>query len=232
MLMEDDDGAGGSDARITIELQAGVSYTIHAGFYGGGTGSYTLTVTPQSGSGGSTENLSETLAWWDGEWYGGFFVFDANEPWGDLVGTEQDAHAIIRTREDGTATVYAWSDSYELGTVEVLIDEGLGEAFSLSGSLFDMFPANYGEWQLRHAEALLGYPDMISIAHALIDSDGDWFEYMILLRPWGMSWDDVDEQLRPPFYSDWYMSVRNRPSMLDALHASGIDISHSIVASW
>jgi hypothetical protein len=45
-VAHDDDGGGGYNALIIAVLNAGETYNIHAGFFGSGTGSYTLTVLP------------------------------------------------------------------------------------------------------------------------------------------------------------------------------------------
>jgi len=47
LITEDDDGGGGSNALISIYLERGYTYMLMAGFYGGGPGSYTLTVSLQ-----------------------------------------------------------------------------------------------------------------------------------------------------------------------------------------
>jgi hypothetical protein len=44
-VARDDDSGGGLNARIVVELSAGVTYRVNAGFFASGTGSYTLTVT-------------------------------------------------------------------------------------------------------------------------------------------------------------------------------------------
>ena len=65
--------------------------------------------------------------------------------------------------------------------------------------------------ELEHADwivdpGLLDYDDMICI-------DGDYengedeFHYEIYLRPWGTTWDDVDSDMQPASYSDWYLPL-------------------------
>ena len=45
-VAEDDDNAGNMNALVHVMLRAGTQYTVDARFYGGGTGNYTLTVSP------------------------------------------------------------------------------------------------------------------------------------------------------------------------------------------
>jgi len=48
-IAQDDDSAGGYDARLSINLEAGVAYKILAGFRDNSSGAYTLTVAPYIG---------------------------------------------------------------------------------------------------------------------------------------------------------------------------------------
>ena len=48
LIAQDDDSGGSLNALMTVSLNAGSTYTVRAGFYSTGTGSYTLTVTPPS----------------------------------------------------------------------------------------------------------------------------------------------------------------------------------------
>ena len=35
----------------------------------------------------------------------------------------------------------------------------------------------------------------------------DSYDYTIVLRPWGKIWDDVEEDLLPYYYDDWYLPL-------------------------
>ena len=163
-------------------------------------------------------SLEETLEWWEGNWYGAFYVYDSNSPYSDLVGEFQDIYAVIKTYQDGTATLYLWADDYDdLGTVSLKIEtvtgSTMGMATSLGGDLF-YYPIKRTDWVINPAAAY--YSNMIEIREVFVDTDGDWFDYEIYLRPWGMDWEDVAYYDRPTYYDDWYKEVRFRP-MLDVL---------------
>ena len=173
------------------------------------------------------DDLAEVLRWWDGDWYGSFYISDTNDAYSSLTEHFEDIYAVIKTNPDGTATVYLWSDGYsDLGTVEIEIEADgwtkMGSAVSTGGVLFN-YPVSYIDWYIspEYGE----YDNMIEITEFFLDTDGDWFDYEIYLRPWGMKWDDVSSEDRPLYYDDWYLSVYNRP-MLDVL--GDIDnINHS-----
>ena len=64
---------------------------------------------------------------------------------------------------------------------------------------------------LEHADwivdpGLLDYDNMIWISGDYEDGD-DEFHYDIYLRPWGLYWDDVEEEAHPYYYADWYLPL-------------------------
>ena len=174
--------------------------------------------TPESpGESPAANDADEGLAWWSGEWYGFWRLNYASELYMDLYGTSWDCYAIIDVGENGLATVYIWDDDVELGHVDLYIepDAGgkMGSATSESGKLFDM-PVVYADWQIRPYNADfygMTYDHMIFIDAFHTDADFESFGYEIYLRPWGMLWDDVSEDDRPPYYESWYKDVCDEP---------------------
>ena len=155
--------------------------------------------------------MGSGLAWWDGHWYGTFYIYEGNEPYEELEGLYWDLYCVIETKPNNTAVVYLWSMELELGTVEIEIDLSgrsvMGTAMSLSGVLFDE-SVKRGDWTINPAQCQ--YDNMIEVREIYVDEDGDWFDYEILLRPWGMDWDDVDEIDQPQYYN-WYLSQMDNP---------------------
>ena len=162
--------------------------------------------------------LSDAIAWWDGTWYGSFFVYNTNDAYSDYDGYFEDAYALITTEPSGRAIVYLWTDSMELGTIELNIytyDNNAHHAAITTGEgyLFDE-DIEYGYWDIFPSRGR--YANMIEIDERFADIDGDWFDYEILLRPWGMDWEDVDSYDHPRDYEDWYLELMHRP-MLEVL---------------
>ncbi|MDR0489770.1 MAG: hypothetical protein LBH28_00790 [Oscillospiraceae bacterium] len=174
--------------------------------------------------------ISEALAWWDGEWYGYWTVYSADETYKNYEGGIWDCYAVIDANADNTAVVYLWDDDIELGSVEIQIepDAGgiMGGATSEGGVLFDS-PVKHADWLIYPFADYYGNEteDMIGIDARFKDSDGDTFEYKICLRPWGMKWNDIPEGEWPPGYEDWYVGddYCDYPSMLDALTETTLD---------
>ena len=178
---------------------------------------------------GSAEagDLAKVLAWWEGDWYGSFYISDTNSGWSEMDGNFEDVYAVIKTNPNGAATVFLWTDEYELGTVDIMIDTagGVGgSAVTTGGELFD-YPLGRNSWNINTGEA--SYDNMIEILERFTDTDGDWFNYEIYLRPWGMLWDDVSYSDQPLYYDDWYLDVYKDP-MLDVLMESDLPIHSGV----
>ena len=166
----------------------------------------------------------EYLSWWDGDWYGYWLVDSTGSYYDFLEDGIWDCYAVIKTNADGTATVYLWDDEDELGTIEIQLHEAaggiMGGATSEEGELFG-YPIGHADW-LIHPD-IEDYENMIVIREKFEDSDGDWFDYEIYLRPWGTLWNDVPEDSRPQDYDAWYVGGNYyRENMLDALADSTI----------
>ena len=173
------------------------------------------------GSGG----LAEALAWWEGDWYGVMYIYDASEEFEDSIGDYEDVYAVIKTDPAGAAVVYLWSENNEMGTVQIQInaDGGgvMGSATSVGGELFGYSNVG-GHWTIL--PAISQYDNMIEIREIWTDPDLNWVNYEMLLRPWGMDWEDVP-YADQPYYYDWYAGVCDRP-MLDVVRESG-EMNHS-----
>jgi hypothetical protein len=172
----------------------------------------------------SASGLTDTLAWWDGEWYGYWTVPSTNDPWSFLEDGIWDCYAVIDVNADGSGTVYLWDDDMEIATVDILISEdggvsNLGAAKSISG-YFRNEPIRNADWIID--PGLHNYDDFMWIDGRLTDSDGDYFDYEFFLRPWGMLWSDIPEDERPPFYDNWYMDYY-QGRLLDALADTTVD---------
>ena len=167
------------------------------------------------------DTLPEALAWWDGEWYGFWRIPYADGPYASYAGGMWDCYAIIEVAADGTAMITLWDDDVELASLEAVIypDAGgiMGGLTSEGGELFG-HTSERAEWVINPVFST--HSDMIQIVELYSDPDGDGFKYEIFLRPWGMLWDDVPEEDRPPGYDWWYVSEGSYTmTMFDALSA-------------
>lgn len=153
------------------------------------------------------------LDWWNGDWYGWWFMYGCKGEYEDLEGSYWDCEAHIDIGSDYTGTMELWDDSMSrstdgIGLVEVsLSSSGTGE----NGTLL-----SEGGWfmerELTHAErivdpALSGFDNMIVITGDYDDGDGSVYSYKLMIRPWGQLWDDVDPDSRPWTYENWYLPM-------------------------
>ena len=177
--------------------------------------------------------LSEALAWWNSNFYGYWTVTSVYGALESLEDGIWDCYAVIDVQPDGSGTVYIWDDDDEMGTVEIQIDElggiaSMGSATSEGGVLFGM-PVKHADWVMMPTydgyEDYWGdiWPGDYMEIDAYCDmEDGDSISYKIVLRPWGILWEDVPEDNRPPYYENWYKNAGfyEYATILDALEAT------------
>lgn len=98
-----------------------------------------------------------------------------------------------------------------------LSEAGTGEHGTVmsEGGWFTNVALEHADWIVD--PALLDYDDMIWISGDYEDGD-DEFHYDIYLRPWGLHWDDMEEDTYPYRYTDWYLPLIDAgKSMPDAI---------------
>ena len=185
-------------------------------------------------------NLTKELAWWDGEWYGYWSVISARGDYEDLEGGVWDCYAVVKAGQDGKGIVYVWDDEMELGTAEISISTipgtgSMGAATAEGGVMFDI-PLEYAAWIIMPEWDEYENRMVIEGSHDInADDYYKWsaIEYRIVLRPWGIQWDDIPENERPPHYDDWYISdgFYKYPHMLEALAKTTIDDESAFIHS-
>ena len=98
-----------------------------------------------------------------------------------------------------------------------LSEAGTGEHGTVmsEGGWFTNVALEHADWIVD--PGLLDYDDMICISGDYEDGD-DEFHYDIYLRPWGLYWDDMEEDAYPYRYNDWYLPLIDAgKSMPDAI---------------
>ena len=191
----------------------------------------------------SDDNNQGELSWWEGEWYGYWVAEKAGGSYADWDGGKWDCYAVIDVNSDSSATMYIWDDEIDIATAEIKIDlEGgiapMGSANSTGGYAFTE-PLDYADWTI--IPTYDGYEDYYGNIkfddymefEGLVDTDDAYLRYTIVLRPWGLLWDDVPSEDRPPFYEDWYKEkgLYQEPSMLEVLSLALLDGSPAHIHS-
>lgn len=158
--------------------------------------SFTGGVSGGSGSrlrGGSSGDA--LLDFWNGDWYGWWMVtggcYGAYE---DLLGSWWDACGVIDIGDDYTGTIDVWDDAGDRNSLICSVDVSLNSS-------------GVGE-----------YGTVMSEDGLFIKDEVGEFDYVICLRPWGVSWDDMDSEDLPYSYEDWYLPlIEWGESMPDAI---------------
>ena len=170
----------------------------------------------------TAEPVESAYSWWDGDWYGWWIAYNAGGDYEDFVDSWADVCATIYVDGD-TGLVDIWDDTCEEGEniayVDVTFKPGKsdkGRMLSESG-YFLFTDVNSGDWVVDPGDSFVSrFDQMICIRAVAADPENsdNWIDYMIFLRPWGMSWEDVRSDdcedmpyttMMPYYYDDWYV---------------------------
>ena len=151
------------------------------------------------------------LEWWNGEWYGWWKMTDCSGSYESMEGQWWDICGVIEIDADRTGTVTLWDEDYTkddaMASAAVsLSDTGTGEHGTLTseGGWFTDVALAHADWIVD--PGLQELADIICIDGRYENGD-DTYRYEIYLRPWGLYWDDVEEENRPYLYADWYLPL-------------------------
>ncbi len=154
--------------------------------------------------------------YWHGDWYGWWIMDECSDE--DLENAWTDCCAVIEVRgEKASVTIWdeltsqkdpvcTFSGHFEEGQSEngkLVSDSGmvLGAKKTIGKGDLSLDPAEMATSEFDHLIAIEGHYD-----------DGeDYFDYHFYLRPWGMEWDDVPDDLLPYLYKSWYLGVKDAP---------------------
>ena len=157
------------------------------------------------------ENGDALLDWWNGEWYGWWKMTGCYGSYESMEGNWWDVCGLIDIDADYTGTIALWDEDYTraepMAQVSVSLNEaGTGEYGTVmsEGGWFTNVALEHADWIVD--PGLLDYDNMIWISGDYEDGD-DEFHYDIYLRPWGLYWDDVEEEGHPYYYADWYLPL-------------------------
>ena len=156
-------------------------------------------------------------AWWSGDWYGWWCMYDATGRFEAFDNQAWDVCAVIEVAEtEPLGHIRIWdSVQYEFGVLvncAVAFEEGEGDRgrmISQDGSFFSggadwELDGVCGAWAPIYPYQWIVDPEYSSVSHFydMIELEGtyidpeheeDSFGYRIYLRPWGYWWEDVLE---------------------------------------
>ena len=187
-IAEDDDSGGSSNALVTVPLDAGTTYVIEAGFYGDGSGSYTLTVSEAEafpGGGGDVRvNISGLFAFSPGR-SGVWEIFTSNDDGCDPNLRINDANGYyIAEDDDGIGDYNAHLALYMESGEAYIIDAGCygsrTGSYTLTVRPADALPGRGGDVRVRGGTGFSFTPDRTGIWE-LRTSGGDESDPVLMI---------------------------------------------------
>lgn len=167
---------------------------------------------------GGTAEIEDYASYWAGDWYGWWIIDSAFDEYEDYEGLWWDACATIEVEDDDTGMFYMWDEDGSrdelISTVSVSFGPGTTAAGCMMSEAGDFMSTErnvlHADWIVDPgASDISDFDHMICITGTYEDDYGS-FVYEIYLRPWGMDWDDLDEDALPAYY-DWYKTVMDKP---------------------
>jgi len=157
---------------------------------------------------------TEQQEFWNGDWYGFWSISNADGIWKDQSGQRFDCFARIDINEENSGTLIFWDelqDCYNpiaVADISIILEDAeskIGAAVSTGGSFLDSKLAD-GQWKAVPDKNR--FDSFLYIENAHYEGKDGSFDYSLLLRPWGRTWEDVeaaDPVMLPYFYRDWYI---------------------------
>ncbi len=142
------------------------------------------------------EALAVADVFWNGDWYGWWEITDANGLYELEVGVKADLWARIDMTDGRGDLQIGQIGVDEPPIVECVLrvdpsygDGGVGIAMSGRGSFMGR-EIQSGDWLIDPDQS--AFEDYLEISGYYTDENGDFF-YVLHLRPWGRTWEDVQE---------------------------------------
>ena len=173
----------------------------------------------------SPEKTGDTLLdWWNGDWYGWWKMTGCSGYYEDMEGDWWDICGNIDIGADKTGVVRLWDEDYSRDSLMAKVNVTLSTAGTGEHGTMTSEDGQFTDIAIEHADwivdpGLADRDDLICI-DGYYENGEDEFYYEIYLRPWGIYWDDADEDSRPKSYDDWYLPlIKAGKSMPDAIGA-------------
>ena len=179
----------------------------------------------KEGTSSSPEKTGDDLLdWWNGDWYGWWQMTGCSGYYEDMEGEWWDICGNIDIGADKTGTVRLWDEDYSRDSLMAKVNVTLSASGTGEHGTMTSEDGQFTDIAIEHADwivdpGLTDQDDLICI-DGWYENGDDEFYYEIYLRPWGVYWDDVDEDSRPRSYDDWYLPlVKAGKSMPNAIGA-------------
>lgn len=172
------------------------------------------TVITEGTNASSMEVLDDSTLrdWWDGAWYGWWYMSDCTGDYEGMDGQWWDALADIHIDDDLTGSILLWDEDGArtgpwLCNADVML---LNDGDSLYGTLC-AYDGEFVGMELSNVDSSFvdDYENMILI-NGWFEGESGGYQYFFYLRPWGTLWDDVAADSPddiPYYYESWYLPL-------------------------
>ena len=188
-------------------------------------GNEVYTLYEKEGTDASPEKTGDTLLdWWNGDWYGWWQMTGCSGYYEEMEGEWWDICGNIDIGADKTGTVRLWDEDYSRDSLMAKVNVTLSASGTGEHGTMTSEDGQFTDIAIEHADwivdpGLTDQDDLICI-DGWYENGDDEFYYEIYLRPWGVYWDDVDEDSLPKSYDDWYLPlIKAGKSMPNAIGA-------------
>jgi len=200
VVAENDDGATDGNSFICLKLEAGTTYTINAGFYENGSGSYTLSISPAGTirSGGGDVTVSAQMGFMftpdrSGLWE--FYTSNNGETDPYLVIFDPD-YSYISYSDDTGGDMNAYCTAYLDAGSTYSINAGsydIAGSYTLTVSPAAELPGGGGEVQVSSQAGFAFTPDRSGTWQFYTSSDGSSDPYLEIYDSNGTEIDSDDD---------------------------------------
>lgn len=182
------------------------------------------------GNGGSlsfrpVSHGAQSADFWNNDWYGWWGLMDCTGDMEDREDSWWDMCGRSSVNADGSGRFILWDEDYNsikepVAEMEFQVENSAenfsGTVYSISGRILDQ---KLGVRDLVCNPDESPYDNMLTFYGKYTTGTGSC-SYMIILRPWGISWDDADEFYLPYYYETWYLpKIEAGESMPETMNA-------------
>ena len=162
----------------------------------------------------NTAELTAYQEYWNGGWYGWMMCYNGVGESAEWNNRSWDCLAKIEVDENDEGGLIIWDEASSMDNpmlgVTFTVSEGSSEYGQLDSESGYFWDCDIGAGDLVIEAESTYFEHMVIIEGTYTDpiDASSYFDYTIMIKPWGMDWADVEEEhpnSLPDSYHDWYL---------------------------
>lgn len=162
----------------------------------------------------NTAELTAYQEYWNGGWYGWMMCYNGVGESAEWNNRSWDCLAKIEVDENNEGGLIIWDEASSMDNpmigVTFTVSEGSNEYGQLDSESGYFWDCDIGAGDLVIEAENTYFEHMVIIEGTYTDpiDASSYFDYTIMIKPWGMDWADVEEEhpnSLPDSYHDWYL---------------------------